>query len=309
MGMLETEFSFFRSEVATPWFQVVLHHTAPPFEKLPQKPANNITTNALTYDCDDVRWNDFHGEALSRYDYQKKIGEIWCGDVDFLHELAYLLILSLTGKALDQRGFHKVHACGIRYKGRDILVMLPSMGGKTSLFLELATHPGVSLLSDDTPLISPAGVVLPFPLRLGIERIPPSLKGEFPVFKRKHYTPKFLVPLSALAAPLAQGAGSSTVLVFGYRSPFKSPVVSRISPWRSWQGLLQHMVVGLGLPMVIEYFVRHTPGDWLKLIGIALRRARAALRLLQRSESWNLYLSDDHRANARALLRLVDRHE
>lgn len=307
LKILETEFAFFRADVPKPLFEVELVHSAAPFGLLPERPASRISSNSLTYDEGPVRWNDYHGKALSRYDYELRRAVIWCADHDFLHEVTYLLILSLTGKELDQRGLHKVHACGIRYQGRDILVMLPSMGGKTTLFLELARIPGVELISDDTPLIDEAGQVLPFPLRVGVETVPSYLQGEFPLFKRRQHTAKFLIPLSALEAPLAQGHGGAPILVFGARWPSPRPFSARLSPLPALKELMTHLVIGVGLPMVVEYFLQHTWRDWWRLTRITFGRAQAALRLWQRGESWQVFLGTDSAANARAILALVKR--
>ena len=305
MQILQSEFAYFLADKGSPQFKIEVFKAAPPLELLPAQSANRITANSLTYDVGKVRWNDFHGQALSRYDYESQQGVIWSDDEDLLHELAYLLILSLTGKALDQRGFHKVHACAIRYGGRDILIMLPSMGGKTTLFLELARYPGVELLSDDTPLISPQGRVLPFPLRLGVEKIPADVLGDFPTFKRRHHSTKYLIPLQKLAAPIAQGSGGSPILVFGQRWSEQAPRIARLSPLRSLRGLFEHMVIGIGLPMVLEYFVQHTPRDWLRLVRIGIGRSKAALGLWQHGESWHIRLSGESAAKAKAILALV----
>lgn len=305
LSILETEFDYFKAEVAKTDFNLELFLESAPEGILPQIPCSKITQNSLTYDQGPVRWNDYHGKALTYYDYDTQQGVIWCQDPNLQHEIAYLMILSLTGKELDLRGFHKVHACGIRYQGRNILVMLPSMGGKTTLFLELARFPGVSLISDDTPLISPSGEVLPFPLRIGVEKIPSTIKGEFAQLKRQHHSSKFLIPLSTLGAPIAYGATGSTILIFGKRWHSALPHLRRLSPLESLKGLVEHMVVGVGLPMVVEYFVRHTPRDWIKLFSIGLKRLRAALRLWQQGESWEVLLGDHSQSNAEAILSLL----
>lgn len=301
------EFAYFQVAQTRPQFTLELVLAPPPEGLLPQIPARAVSANSVSYDVDDVRWNDFHGKALSRYDYAQKKGVIWSADRDLLHELAYLMILSLTGKELDRRGFHKVHACGVRYQGRDLLVMLPSHGGKTTLLLELARRPGVELLSDDTPLVSPEGKVLPFPLRLGVDQVPAHLTGPFPEFKRQHHSPKFLIPLDRLGAPLAQGAGGSVVLVHGQRGNLSTPGARRLSPLESLKGLMEHMVVGVGLPLVLEFFVRHTLSDWGVLARIGWSRLRGAMHLWRQGQSWSVTFGRDAVANADLILQLARR--
>ncbi len=307
LDVLAAEFQAFRAEVATPRFTVELIHAPVPRELLPAVAATRTTANALEYRFEGVRWHDFHGQALSSWVPARRHGCLWSPDADRLHELGYLMILSLTGKALDQAGLHKVHACAFRYRGRDVLVMLPSHGGKTTLLLELARLPGVALLSDDTPLVDATGRVHPFPLRVGVHAVPAHLPGSFPVFKRAAHGDKYLIPLPALGSPIAQGPGEHPVLIFGQRWPRPDSHFQRLGPLTALRGLTTHMVVGVGLPMVVEWFLEHTPADWLRLSGIAAARLRAALRLWQRGESWAFTMGEDPAANARALLRFLER--
>lgn len=309
--VLKTEFRHFLvSDAATPDFILSLIPSAAPAGLLPALTVSRTSKNSITYDEGGRRWNDYFGQALSCYDYAAKEGVLYSADPDRMHEIAYLMVLSLTGKDLDLRGWHKVHACAFRYNGRDAVVMLPSGGGKTTLFLELARLPGVSLLSDDTPLIDEQGRVHPFPLRLGIEHLPAHLahkKNEFTLFRRQHFCDKWLLPLEQLGAPIAEGPSSRVLLVIGRRHNDPRPILFPVGPLRMLRALLEHMVIGIGLPMVIEYFVRHTWKDWGTLMQIARKRAWAALRLQQRSQSFVFVMGTDPAANARALLEHMER--
>lgn len=306
LDVLTLEFQYFIRPVDRLDFTIVLHLTSPPWELLPSVAAARVSANSLEYNDGPRRWHDFHGQALSSHDPERRQGVIWSADPDRLHELAYLMILSFSGKALDQRGLHKVHACGFRYKNRDVLVMLPSHGGKTTLLIELARIPGVALLSDDTPLVDSQGRLHPFPLRLGVIESPLHLKGEFPIFKRNGHVDKYLIPLGQLGAPLAHGPGGPVTLLFAQRWRKPETNIQRLSPLESLRGLMTHMVIGVGLPMVMEWFVMHTWRDWLRLVGIAAKRSRAALRLWQHGDSYSFTMGTDPTHNARALVRFLD---
>ncbi len=311
LDVLKTEFRhFLASDSSTPDFILTLIANAAPAGLLPVLPVARRSKNSITYDEGSRRWNDYFGRALSCYDYDAQEGVLYSADADRMHEIAYLMVLSLTGKDLDLNGWHKVHACAFRYRGRDVVILLPSGGGKTTLFLELARLPGVSLLSDDTPLIDEQGRVHPFPLRLGIEHLPLHLahrKNEFTVFRRQHFCDKWLIPLDQLGAPLAVGASSQVVLMIGRRHDGPRPVIFPVGPSTMLPALLEHMVIGIGLPMVVEYFLRHTWKDWITLTRIALKRAWSALRLQQHSHSYVFVMGHDPAANARALLDKLDR--
>jgi hypothetical protein len=311
LDVLAAEFHYFlRSHTSTPDFILTLIPSAPPAGLLPALAVTRISKNSITYDEGPRRWNDYFGKALSCYDYGAKEGVLYSADPDRMHEIAYLMVLSLTGKDLDLRGWHKVHACAIRYKGRDAVIMLPSGGGKTTLLLELARLPGVALLSDDTPLVDELGRVHPFPLRIGVEHLPGHLahrQGEFHLFHRQHYCDKWLIPLDQLGPPIAEGPSAQVLLLMGRRHNDLRPVIFSVGPLTMLRGLIEHMVVGIGLPMVVEYFIRHTWRDWGTLARVALKRAWAAVRLQQHSRSFVFVMGTDPALNARALLEQMER--
>ncbi len=310
LDVLKTEFRHFLvTEALAPDFILTLIPVSAPAGLLPSLKAARISKNSVTYDEGARRWNDYFGKALSCYDYDAKEGVLYSADPDMMHEVAYLMILSLTGKDLDLRGHHKIHACAFRYQGRDAVIMLPSGGGKTTLFLELAQIPGVALLSDDTPLIDTQGRVHPFPLRLGIEKLPPHLaqrQNDFTLFRRQHFCDKWLIPLDQLGAPIAQGPSGQTLLFIGERHNGPQSIIFRVGPVTLLRALGEHMIIGIGLPMVLEYFVRHTWHDWGTLTRIALKRTWAALRLMQTAQGHRFIMGSDPVANARKLIQHLE---
>ena len=89
----------------------------------------------MTYDQGNIRFNDYYGKALTIYNYEHELGEIYSNDLHKLHEICYLSILSRVGKKLDMRGYHKVHAFGIVKNGKALMGVMPGKGGKNdSLF-------------------------------------------------------------------------------------------------------------------------------------------------------------------------------
>jgi hypothetical protein len=57
--------------------------------------------------------------------------------------------------------------------------------------------------------------------------------------------------------------------------------------------LTANLVFGLGLPQVLEYFIRARPSDLLKKGSIAASRLFAALRLVSRTDCYRLVLGRD----------------
>lgn len=304
--MLEHEFQFFKSGSNLSFYKIVLELSDIPKGLLPKLMATKISQNSVTFDDSQVRWNDYFGKALSYLNYQTGQAAIYTPDIDLMHEIAYLLILSLSGKRMDLKGFHKIHACGINIHQKNILVMLPSKGGKTTLFLELCEHYPVALISDDTPVVDNRGIIHPFPLRVGVENRPQWLQDQdFPLFKREHFSDKFLIPLTHLKRPIAQVNNDPAVLVIGVRANGDIPQIYPASFLTSFKSLFENMIIGIGLPMVVEYFVKNTWRDWIYLTGIFFKRIGAALNLWRRSKTYVFVMSTDPKLNAQFLMSRI----
>ncbi|MEI7530149.1 MAG: hypothetical protein WCK76_14525, partial [Elusimicrobiota bacterium] len=133
--------------------------------------------------------------ALAEYDYAARRGRLTSADRGLLRELAYLLILSRAGEALDRRGLHRLHAGALGFGGAAVLLCGAQGAGKTTLLLQLLKDREFSLLSDDTPLIARDGTVHGFPARIGLGEDSPHLPG-LPGLRRlarRHYPPKRLL--------------------------------------------------------------------------------------------------------------------
>src|SRR5204862_3607034 len=109
---------------------------------------------------------DYFGRGLVVFNRQALRCTIYGTNRELVHEIAYLFFLSTVGQYLDQRRLHRVHALGVSYRGRGILLLLPSGGGKSTMALKLLSHPGVLLLGEETLLIDRQVRILTFPLRL-----------------------------------------------------------------------------------------------------------------------------------------------
>ncbi len=304
--MLGHEFQFFKKNLSIAHYNILLEFSEIPSGLLPRLFSKKISQNSITYDDGSIRWNDYFGKALTYLNYQTGQAAVYSPSHEFIHELAYLLILSLSGKEMDLKGFHKIHACGVNFKGKNVIIALPSKGGKTTLFLELCRHPNLSLISDDTPVIDSKGRVHSFPLRVGVEKIPEWLsKKEFPLFKRAHFSDKFLIPLRDLGPPIYQGDTNSNIMIIGLRSTGDFPQLFKASSVQGFKALFEHMIIGIGLPMVVEYFVKNSLSDWMTLLRIFFKRARAALAFWKKSRVYYFVMSSDTRANADFLFQKV----
>jgi hypothetical protein len=275
---------------------------------VPPLEAIQHSQNSITYEIDGVRYNDYHGEALSIFDYKQSFGRVSCGDLDRLHELTFLLTLSRVEKALDLRGLHKIHAFGVTYRGTHLIGQMPSKGGKTTTLMNLLRDPEVQLLSDDTPLVTRTGKVLPFPIRIGIDQLP----ADFPVqsecvygMKRKQYGYKTLLDVQGLSNEISEGGGDSIHLFFGVRSTRPETQILACSKFRMLGPVFASMVVGLGLPMVIEYFLETGIADFFRKSKIVLSRSLAMTGLILRARTYKVVLGKDPQKSSHILKRFL----
>lgn len=245
--------------------------------------------------------------ASVEYDFAKGRGRIAGAEPDLVHEKAYLLVMSRLGALLDRRGLHRVHAMGVERGGLAALALLPMGGGKTTLALSLLEHPGVSLLSEEVPLVSRNGTLLPFPIRIGVvagTKVAAPERFVSP-FRRSRHGPKTLIDARWLEGRVASSAAPGVLLV-GRRTGDRQPEVRPLSTPAAWDALGRLCVLGLGLPQLLEYSAPWTPATAFTAAPVLLARLRACAALLRRCRAYELRLGTDSQANAELVLRLLD---
>ncbi len=298
---LARDFEYFAASTAGPGIELRAHAGVPPWERIPERIAAMVTPNAISYDDGPVRYNDYHRQALAICDFNHERGEIWALTEDLLYEITYLMALSRIGEAHDLRGIHRVHALGVAVAGKGTLVLLPEAGGKTTLALELLKYPEVELLSDDTPLVE-RGMLRAFPTRLGIRGdcdygIDPS---HIRTMNRRSGGPKTLVDFSHFRDRVVAQARPHA-LVVGVRSSGTASRIEPISRVRGLPVLTANLVFGLGLPQVVEFFLRGGVFELFRKASIVGSRVGASLRLSAQTRCYRLVLGRDIEAAARAL--------
>lgn len=305
---IEWDFSYFHSShppKKTPHYQFYGVKCVPPWEKIPALPVRFQSSNSLTYQIGCKRFNDYYGKALTIYDYQKDTGEIYSEHLDKLHELTYLMILSRVGKQLDMQGLHKLHAFGIIKNHKALLGIMPMKGGKSTHFLEFIKDDKVQILSDDTPLVSRRGKIRPFPIRVGIEDSTKALtltpNNSF-VYQldREYYGKKTLISLKGLPNPVGEDYQQS-ILLRGIRLNSPDCYIKKSSKLALLRELVKFQVIGLGLPMILEYFWEAGLVDFGKKSFILLSRLLASTLLLLRSKTYTVFLGTDPEKNVRII--------
>lgn len=274
--------------------------------------AHKQSVNSMTYDEGDLRYNDYYSEAISVLDYKRETARIYGSDLNKIHEVAYLLILSRQGKWSDLNGFHKVHAMGVAKNNKNLIVMMPMKGGKTTLFTKFLNDPEYKLISDDTPLINSQGRVLPFPIRFGVEdnssysNLLNSIDDNYKFsLNREQFGKKILVDTLFYKDRIGS-CGNKNILVQGIRWNSTECKIISISKYEMFKYLKTHLIVGVGLPMVVEYFLRGTVKDHMKNIKILLNRTITAIRLVKSSEPYIVYMGTDVENNVQEVKKLFN---
>lgn len=304
------DFAWFHREpaaVATsaPPFRIELHLARPDYDALPSLPAAFFTPRNVCYRGADGRtYIDYFGRALAVFDRGAASCVVHGEDADLVHEIAYLLILSTVGERLDRRGIHRVHALGVEHRGRGVLLLLPSGGGKSTMALRLLREPGFSLIGEDTPLVDRDGTLLPFPLRLGVR--PGEDTGVAPehlrTVRRMEFDPKTLVDIEVFRDRIVRGPVPPGVVLIGERNLGRVSAIEPLAHAPALGALVKYMVVGLGVYQGMEFLLERGVGDLAGKVGVAGSRLRAAVRLLRRASAHRFVLGRDIDRNYRTLL-------
>ena len=305
---LQEEFHFFTSQGdEVPDVRVDLVQGELP--EIPAMVADRILEHVTIYRLGDRQYFDYQGEALTVRDHLEETIHVHSKDTERLFELGFLAIHSILGIKLDLAGFSRLHAVAISYLRTNLVVMLPSKGGKSTLLTNLLLNEQVKIISDDMPLVDSRGRIHPFPAKLGLNKIPegPLSKLKWTEFKRTYYPPKWVAGLSQIKDRIeTESANQPTILLAGLRLSRGKSFIQDVPKWKMIKPLLEHMIIGIGLPQIIELFLRFNLTDLYNLPKHFVIRSLAAFRLAQTSRCCFLYLGQSPTESAEVLLRVVN---
>jgi len=306
---IERDFGYFRSETAARAPDAVrlrFVEAAPPLERIPRGARPLFSTASYTtYRLEGRRLVDHRGLALTEYDFRRDEGTVWAESAERLHEVAYLLVLSRVGILLDRRGFHRLHALAVTYRGRALLFLAPSGCGKTIFGLELLKRREVGWLSDEIPLLAPDGRVAPFPLPPRFTRgesppWPPPPVRTFDVSRSKR-PPKSILDPAAILPRVASPAPPFAVFLCRRQDDRREPSIRRVGVAAGLAGIFANALVGREFPQMKAYFLEVSPRFLPIAAAVATSRARSLVRLALRAPAHRFGLTRDPAANARVL--------
>lgn len=291
-----------------PDVRVVMHGAPPPYDGLPALPARVFTPRNVTFKHGDTSYVDYFGRGLAVLSGRDRLCEVYASEADMLREIVFLFLLSRVGQHLDAIGLHRIHALGGSYKGRGILLLLPSGGGKSTLAFDLLRDPNFLLLSEDTPLIDRAGRIHPFPLRLGLKT---SSSSDVPAhmqhrLERMEFDPKTFVDLDFFADRIGAAVDPALLLV-GERNLGTVSDITPISRRGAFHAIMKYLVVGLGVYQGLEFLLERGAWELAGQSGVAISRLRNGLRLMSRSSAHTFVLGRDLARNTRTLTEFIER--
>jgi hypothetical protein len=301
------DFAYFQVPPREGQLRVEIRLQAPPYSELPAIPASFLTPRNICFHNGKLSYIDYFGRGLAVFDRHARQCTIYGTDRELVHEIAYLFLLSSVGQYLDQRRLHRVHALGVSYRGRGLLLLLPSGGGKSTMALHLLKRPEVLLLGEDTPLIDRHGRILPFPLRLGVRLgqqtgIPPQYLR---TVQRMEFDPKTLIDIDFFQDRVGKEVEPFAILV-GERNLGNVSEITPLARRRALQALLKYVVVGLGVYQGMEFVLERGVREVLGKGEIAASRLYNSLRLLARAPSYRFVLGRDTTKNFETLLEFCN---
>ena len=297
------DFSYFKAAPGTPQVSIEVFAEKPDFASLPDLKASIYTLDYICYHTKEEVFTDYHGHGLRVFNCRQGNYRIISESADLRYEISYLTILAVVGQYLDSKHIHRVHALGISRNGKAILILLPEKGGKTTLALRLLRSGQVKLLSEDSPLITRHGEVLPFPLRLGIL---PGGEGDIP---RKYLHPvnymrvgtKLLVDVEYYADKISPPCQPGIILL-GERCLGCGARIEPAGRLSASKGFIKNAVIGLGLHQGMEYLLGRNLWETLSRGGLAFSRLNNSLKVLRRSQVYRYSIGHDIERNNQVLL-------
>ena len=269
--------------------------------------ASFVTPRNVVYQQGPLTVIDYFGRALSILDRRLNLLTVQGTDRHLVHEAAYLFLLSRIGEHLDRRRTPRLHALGLRGPAGGVAVMLPSGGGKSTLALRALRTDGVTLLSEDSPLIDRRGRLHPFPLRVGINEsdapdVPPEHVRRI---ERMEFHPKLLLDIDYFKERIEPEPLPLRHLVIGRRSLGARASLEPMPRGRAIGPLIREAVIGVGLYQGMEFVLQQGMRDALRKLDVAAMRASCCAIALSRARVWQLTLGRDHDRNWEVLHSLL----
>ncbi len=294
---VEHDFSYFLAAAERPIFRVTFEKSCPDYDRLPQMVSSLATPRNICFNDGNITYIDYFGQALSIYDKNENRCRIITEDLELAHEIAYLSILSRVSEALERKGLHRIHGLGIESAGRGTVILLPSGGGKSTLALSLlrGNNP-FRLISEDSPLLTRDGKLLPFPLRIGVHpnNVPADIDPHFTrLDQRIEFSAKVNIDIRCFGGQVCREAVPAAFLLLGVRSTAREAQITPVSKRALLRHLLMNSIIGIGLYQGLEFLLQKSFRESARYAGLLLSRVRNNLVLLRHARVYRFLIGRD----------------
>lgn len=245
---------------------------------------------------------DFNRIGLAIHNIIKKTVEISSLDLDFLHEIAYLTVLSFVGEELEKQGLYRIHGACLSIEKHGVLLLAPTEGGKTTFVLNFLESENARFFSDDVTLITKDLEIKPFPVRIGVKESDKNLINNIPEeylysLKRRKYGNKRLVDTRFLYKKISSSFKLEKVIILN-KNPDAGFAIKNISKFSIFIHIFKNFVIGMGLPQLIVFMnLNFNIFDIFRLSVKALKRLMVMFRIIINTESFRMNLSSDIKKN------------
>jgi len=281
----------------------------PPYERIPPVEASLYNATSICYRKSRVHYVDYMGKGMLKYDFKEEKAELYSEDENLLYEKTRLIILSRMGELLDQRHMHRIHAAGLAKNGVVTLCLLPMAAGKTTIALgALKNNQDIKLVSDDICMVDIKGCVYPFTLRIGVRGR--SVIDEMPndyitEIYRDGHGQKYLIDLDYFRGRMAEKSRLGNILI-GKRVFQEHTEIKRLSKIKCIAPFIQSGVFGLGLPQIVELFLRGDFRDILDKISMVFSRCLIFLVIVWRADTYELRIGRNISKSSEELIKFMD---
>ena len=304
---IRMDFSFFYNQGAPSGqnFEIDIVEQEPDYGMIPQGcRVFRMHPDFDFYTDGKFNYTKYAENCLTIYNKSSCVLSIYCMNYNIMHEITYLAVLTFSGENLERKGIFRIHGLSFMINGIPVVIISDSGVGKTMLFLELMKQENISFYSDEIVLINKDREILPFPLRIGLRREDSDFFSGIPErylygIERRKFGPKVLADSEIFKDRVAVPAEADVYIV---ARRHETGFLKRAGKIRLLAALLRNMVIGIGLPQLVEYLsLDFAPGDIIKLSKKAIRRLSLAISISLHSKVYFMGAAKDPAANLKML--------
>lgn len=295
-------FGLFLADQGTAGVTITIVETLPPYEDFPELESSFSTPRNIVYDTREYRLVDYFGKGATIENKAESSFTIYGDDDNFLQEAFYLLVLSIFGQYCDRHGMLRIHAMSLSYGDKAFLVPIPPGGGKSTMAFSMLQEEGFRLISDDEPVVSTSGHILPFALRIGtldeekIKNIPEEFVYSI---DRMEFGPKYFIDIRYWEEQLEHRELQEIIYIVARRVLNGTPAIRKIPKYKVLKSITRDAIIGVGLYQGLEFMLSHSPWTTIAQVGTVVKRAIVAWKMLRRAETYSFVITRDIDENRR----------